>query len=63
MHNSSNQQVGQAAQRTTELNVESLPAGVGCNLGRHARQQTLKGLGPVALQSEDVLELIYDPLY
>jgi hypothetical protein len=27
MHNSSNQQVGQAVQRTTELDVESLPAG------------------------------------
>src|SRR5215216_7452804 len=62
MHNSSNQQIGQVAQRTTELDIEPLPAGVGCDFGSQTSQQPLQGLGPVALQGEEVLELVYDPL-
>src|SRR5215217_6794274 len=48
MHNSSNQQIGQVAQRTTELDIEPLPAGVGCDFGSQTSQQPLQGLGPVA---------------
>src|SRR5215207_8078735 len=61
MHNRSDQKVGQVAQRSSELIVEPLPAGVGRDLGRQAGQKTLKRLGPVTLQGEDVLELVYDP--
>ena len=38
MHNHSDQKVGQVAQRSPELVVESLPAGVGRHLGRQAGQ-------------------------
>ena len=34
MHNLSNQQIGQMTQRTTELEVEVLSAGIGCYLRR-----------------------------
>ncbi len=60
MHNRSDQKVGQVAQRSPELVVEPLPAGVGRHLGRQAGQKTTERLGPVALQGEEVLELIYD---
>jgi hypothetical protein len=63
MHNRSYQKVGQVAQRSPELLVEPLPAGVGRHLGRQAGQETTQRLGPVALQGEEVLELIYDPFY
>jgi hypothetical protein len=62
MHNFSDPQVGQTAQRTTELGVEALSAGVGANLRRQASQEPFEGLRPVALQEEEVLELVYDPL-
>jgi hypothetical protein len=62
MHNFSDQQVGQTAQRATELGVEALSAGVGANLRRQASQEPFEGLRPVALQEEEVLELVYDPL-
>ena len=39
MHNRSDQKVGQVAQRSPELVVEPLPAGVGCHLGRQAGQR------------------------
>lgn len=39
MHNFSDQQVGQTAQRATELRVEALSAGVGANLRRQASQE------------------------
>src|SRR5215216_5356588 len=61
MHNCSDQKVGQVAQRSSELVVEPLPAGVGCHLGRQAGQKTTQRLCPVPLQGEEVLELIYDP--
>jgi hypothetical protein len=51
------------AQRSPKLVVEPLPAGVGRHLGRQAGQKTTERLRPVALQGEDVLELIYDPIY
>jgi hypothetical protein len=62
MHNFSDQQVGQTAQRATELGVEALSAGVGANLRCQASQEPFEGLRPVALQEEEVLELVYDPL-
>jgi hypothetical protein len=63
MQNRSDQKVGQVAQRSPKLVVEPLPAGVGRHLGRQAGQKTTQRLRPVALQGEDVLELIYDPFY
>jgi hypothetical protein len=63
MHNRSDQKVGQVAQRSPELVVEPLPASVSRHLGRQAGQKTTERLGPVALQGEDVLELVYDPFY
>jgi hypothetical protein len=63
MHNRSDQKVGQVAQRSSKLVVEPLPAGVGRHLGRQAGQKAAERLGPVALQGEDVLELVYDPFY
>ena len=60
MHNRSDQEIGQVTQRPSGLVDEPLPAGVGRLLGRQAGQKTLKRLGPVALQGEYVLELIYD---
>ena len=62
MHNVSDQQVSQMAQRTTKFAVEVLPAGVGRDLGRKTRQKPSEGLRPVALQKEEVLELVYDSL-
>ena len=62
MHNSSDQQIGQLTQRTTELDIEPLPAGVGRDFGCQTGQKTAQRLGPVALQGEDVLELVYDSL-
>src|SRR5215211_3255476 len=62
MHNFSDQQIGQMAQRATEPAVEVLPAGVGCDLGRQTSQQATKGLCPVARQKELILELVYNPL-
>ena len=50
------------AQRPTELVVEPLPAGVGCDLGGQAGQKAAQRLGTVALQGEEILELLYDPL-
>jgi hypothetical protein len=62
MHNLSDQQIGQAAQWASEPVVEVLPAGVGRDLGCQRSQQATKGLGPVALQNELILELVYNPL-
>ena len=63
MHNRSDQKVDQVAQRSPELVVEPLSASVGRHLGRQAGQKTTQRLGPVALQGEEILELIYDPFY
>jgi hypothetical protein len=63
MHNRSDQKVGKVALRSSELVVEPLATGVGSDLGCQAGQKTLKRLGPVALQCEDVLELVYAPFY
>src|SRR5918994_3793247 len=62
MHNVSDQQVSQMSQRTTKFAVEVLPAGVGRDLGRKTPQEPSEGLRPVALQEEEVLELVYDSL-
>jgi len=56
------QQIGQVTRRSAEGAVDPLSAGVGCNLGRQARQQPAEGLGPVAFQAEEVLELADHPL-
>src|SRR4029450_4693492 len=62
MHNFSDQQIGQAAQRTTELRVEALPAGVRGDLRRKTSQKPFEALRPVALPEEEVLELVYAPI-
>ena len=62
MHNFLDQEIGQMTQRTTEFAVEVLPARVRCDLGRKTRQEAIEGLRAVALQEEDILELVYDPL-
>ncbi len=49
-------------QRPTKLVVEPLPTGVGCDLGSQAGQKTTQRLGPVALQGEEVFQLVYDAL-
>ena len=49
-------------QRPTKLVVEPLPTGVGCDLGSQAGQKTSQRLGPVALQGEEVFQLVYDAL-
>ena len=48
------EQVRKVTQRAAEGSVDPLAAGVGRDLGREARQQTLKSLRPVALQGEEV---------
>ena len=57
------QQVRQVAQWPTEGVVDPLSAGLGCDLCRQTRQQPAEGLGPVALQAEEVLQLADHPLY
>ena len=50
-------QVRQVAQRSAERVVDTLSAGVCCDLGRQARQQSSQRLvGAVALQTEEVLK-------
>jgi hypothetical protein len=49
-------------QRSSELGVQALPAGVGRHLRGKSGEQTPESLGAMALQGEDVLELVYDPL-
>src|SRR5215204_5759889 len=63
MCNELDQQVRQVAQRSVEGVVDPLSAGVCRDLGGQARQQPYQRLGPVALQSEEVLELADDPFY
>src|SRR5215207_9475918 len=58
MCNELDQEVYQVAHRATKGIVDSLSAGVGRDLGRQASQQPLKSLRPVALQREEVLELV-----
>jgi hypothetical protein len=62
MHNLSDQQISQVAQWASEPVVEVLPAAVDRDLGRQASQQPTKGLCPVTLQKELILELVYNPL-
>ena len=40
------------AQRAIKLDVEHLPTGVGCYLGRQTGEQATEGLRTVALQRE-----------
>ena len=49
-------------QRSTELEVEVLPAGLGGDLRRQTRQKSFESLRPVAFQEVLILELVYDPL-
>src|SRR5215203_4879274 len=63
MCNELDQQVRQVAQRSAEGVVDPLSAGVCRHLGGQARQQPSQRLGPMALQSEEVLELADDPFY
>jgi len=62
MCNELDQQICQVAERPTERVVDPLSTGVGRNLGRKARQQAVEGLGTMALQSEEVLQLADHPL-
>src|SRR5215218_7190077 len=63
MCNELDQQVRQVAQRSVEGVVDPLSAGVCRDLCRQARQQPSQRLGTMALQTEEVLELAYDPFY
>ena len=63
MCNELDQQVRQVTQRSAEGIVDRLCAGVGCDLGGQTRQQPSQRLGAVALQTEEVFELAYDPFY
>ena len=62
MRNYLNQQVRQVAQRSAQGVVYPLGARVGRDLGGQTRKQPSQRLGPVALHTEEVLELAYDPL-
>ena len=63
MCNELDEKIGQVAQRPPAPVVDPLYASVGCDLGCQAGQKTTERLGPVALQGEDVLELVYYPFY
>src|SRR5215212_12123000 len=63
MRNELQQEVGQSTYRSTQGMVEPFGAGVGRDLGRQASQQPPKGLRPVALQREEVLQLVDHPFY
>ena len=63
MRNELDQQVRQVAKRPAERSVDSLGAGIRCDFGRKARQQPAQSLRPVALHTEEVLQLAYDPFY
>jgi hypothetical protein len=62
MCNELDQQIRQAAQRSAEGVVDPLPARIRGDLRRKSGQQPVQGLRPVALQSEEVLELADRPL-
>src|SRR5215218_11025811 len=61
MCNELDEKIGQVAQRPPDPVVDALSASVGCDLGCQAGQKTTQRPGPVPLQAEEVLELIYDP--
>jgi hypothetical protein len=62
MRNYLNQQVRQVAQRSAEGVVDPLGARVRRDLGGQTRKQPSQRLGPVALQREEVLQLVDHPL-
>jgi hypothetical protein len=57
------QQVRQLTKRPAERSVYSLGAGIRCDLDRQARQQPAQRLRPVALHTEEVLQLADHPFY
>jgi hypothetical protein len=57
------EQIRQVSQRSAQRVVDPLSAGVCCDLGRQAPQKPSQRLGPVALQTEEVLELADHPFY
>jgi hypothetical protein len=59
----SDQETRQMAYWAFEPLVQHLPYGVGGYLRSQPGQQTFEGLCAVALQSKDVLELVYDAFY
>jgi len=63
MCNELDQQVRKVAQRSPEGVVDALAAGVRGDLRRQTSQQPAEGLGSVTLQSEEILELAYNPFY
>ena len=62
MCNCSDPKAGQLTQRSSEVHVKDMAAGVGDDLGGQPGEQTAERLGAVALQSVEVLELPYDAL-
>jgi hypothetical protein len=63
MCNKLDEQVRQAARRSAEGVVDPLGARVRGDLCRQTNQQPAEGLGAVALQREEILELTDDPFY
>ena len=60
MCNCSDQQAGQSTQRSSQVRIQYLAAGVGGDLGGQPGEQPAERLGAVALQPKEVLELAYD---
>jgi hypothetical protein len=63
MCNELDQQVRQVTKRPAERSVDSLDAGIRRDLGRQARQQPAQRLRPMALHTEEVLQLADHPFY
>src|SRR5215213_2944910 len=63
MCNELDQQVRQVTKRSAQRSVDSLGAGISCDLGRQARQQPAQRLRPMALHAEEVLQLADHPFY
>src|SRR5215208_4992204 len=63
MCNELDQQVRQVTKRSAQRSVDSLGAGIRCDLGRQARQQPAQRLRPMALHAEEVLQLADHPFY
>jgi hypothetical protein len=57
------QQVRQVTKRPAERSVDSLGAGIRCDLGRQASQQPAQRLRSVALYTEEVPQLADHPFY
>src|SRR5215218_5365407 len=63
MCNDLDQKVRQVTQRSPEGTVDPLGAGVGCDFGGQSCQQPSQGLGSVAFEPEEILELPDHPFH